>query len=112
VSRRNRTARRDPDAIEVQVGGSGRMQVWLGSRLNICTGHVVDVRDENGRARVYRRGEACPPGHCGQAYELTGGQLFTLGEMVAAIGGALGKPLTYTDTPPIAAGLAFVTICE
>ena len=45
------------------------------------------------------------PGHAGQAYELTGAQLLTMGEMVATIGAALGKPLTYTDIPPIAARL-------
>jgi len=43
------------------------------------------------------------PGHAGQAYALTGAQLLTMGEMVAAIGTALGKPLTYTDVPPEAA---------
>jgi uncharacterized protein YbjT (DUF2867 family) len=43
------------------------------------------------------------PGHNGQAYELTGAQLFTMGEMVAAIGCALGKPLKYNGIPPFAA---------
>jgi uncharacterized protein YbjT (DUF2867 family) len=43
------------------------------------------------------------PGHQGQAYELTGPKLLTIGEMVQIIGRVLGKPLRYTDIPPIAA---------
>lgn len=45
------------------------------------------------------------PGHAGQAYELTGPQLFTVAEMVKQIGIAIGKPLNYTDIPPLAAKL-------
>ncbi len=45
------------------------------------------------------------PGHSGQAYELTGSQLFTIGEMVQVISHVLGKPLQYVDIPPIAAKL-------
>ncbi len=45
------------------------------------------------------------PGHSGQAYELTGSELFTIGEMVQVISSALGKPIQYTDIPPIAAKL-------
>jgi len=43
------------------------------------------------------------PGHQGQSYELTGPELLTVGEMVQTIGRVLGKPLRYTDIPPIAA---------
>lgn len=43
------------------------------------------------------------PGHQGQSYELTGPKLLTIGEMVQIIGRVLGKPLRYTDIPPIAA---------
>jgi uncharacterized protein YbjT (DUF2867 family) len=45
------------------------------------------------------------PGHNGQAYELTGTELFTIGEMVQVISGVLGKPIQYVDIPPIAAKL-------
>ena len=45
------------------------------------------------------------PGHNGQAYELTGSQLFTIGGMVQVISGVLGKPIQYVDIPPIAAKL-------
>lgn len=45
------------------------------------------------------------PGHNGQAYELTGSKLFTIGEMVQVISGVLGKPIQYVDIPPIAAKL-------
>ncbi|HSB02218.1 MAG TPA: SDR family oxidoreductase [Anaerolineales bacterium] len=45
------------------------------------------------------------PGHRGQAYELTGSELFTIGEMVQVISHALGKPIQYVDIPPIAAKL-------
>jgi uncharacterized protein YbjT (DUF2867 family) len=45
------------------------------------------------------------PGHHGQAYELTGPALMTTGEMVQIIGGVLGKPVRYTDIPPLAARL-------
>lgn len=45
------------------------------------------------------------PGHSGQAYELTGTELFTIGEMVKVISQVLGKPIQYVDIPPIAAKL-------
>jgi (4-alkanoyl-5-oxo-2,5-dihydrofuran-3-yl)methyl phosphate reductase len=45
------------------------------------------------------------PGHRGQAYELTGSELFTIGEMVQVIAKVLGKPIQYMDIPPIAAKL-------
>jgi uncharacterized protein YbjT (DUF2867 family) len=45
------------------------------------------------------------PGHGGQAYELTGSELFTIGEMVQVISRVLGKPIQYVDIPPIAAKL-------
>jgi len=45
------------------------------------------------------------PGHSGQAYELTGSELFTIGGMVQVISQALGKPIQYVDIPPIAAKL-------
>jgi uncharacterized protein YbjT (DUF2867 family) len=45
------------------------------------------------------------PGHAGKAYELTGPELFTIGEMVQVIAKVLGKPLQYRDIPPIAARL-------
>jgi uncharacterized protein YbjT (DUF2867 family) len=45
------------------------------------------------------------PGHNGQAYELTGSELFTIGEMVGVISHVLGKPIQYVDIPPIAAKL-------
>jgi (4-alkanoyl-5-oxo-2,5-dihydrofuran-3-yl)methyl phosphate reductase len=45
------------------------------------------------------------PGHGGQAYELTGLELLTIGEMVQVIGKVLGKPIQYRDIPPVAAKL-------
>src|SRR6266511_5725299 len=45
------------------------------------------------------------PGHSRQAYELTGSELFTIGEMVQVISGVLGKPIQYVDIPPVAAKL-------
>jgi uncharacterized protein YbjT (DUF2867 family) len=45
------------------------------------------------------------PGHAGQAYPLTGSELFTIGEMVQVISGVLGKPIQYVDIPPLAAKL-------
>ncbi len=44
-------------------------------------------------------------GHSGQAYELTGSELFTIGEMVQVVAQVLGKPIQYVDIPPIAAKL-------
>jgi uncharacterized protein YbjT (DUF2867 family) len=44
-------------------------------------------------------------GRSGQAYELTGSQLFTIGEMVQVIAEVLGKPIQYVAIPPIAAKL-------
>jgi uncharacterized protein YbjT (DUF2867 family) len=45
------------------------------------------------------------PGHCGKTYELTGPELFTIGEMVQVIAKVLGRPIQYRDIPPIAAKL-------
>jgi (4-alkanoyl-5-oxo-2,5-dihydrofuran-3-yl)methyl phosphate reductase len=45
------------------------------------------------------------PGHNGKAYELTGPELLTIGEMVQVISQVLGKPIQYRDIPPIAAKL-------
>jgi len=45
------------------------------------------------------------PGHSGQAYELTGSELFTIGEMVQVISHVLGKSIQYVDIPPLAAKL-------
>lgn len=44
-------------------------------------------------------------GHSGHAYELTGTELFTMGEMVQVISRAVGKAIQYVDIPPIAAKL-------
>jgi uncharacterized protein YbjT (DUF2867 family) len=43
------------------------------------------------------------PGHHGQAYELTGAELLSMGEMVQIIGRVLGRPLKYTNIPALAA---------
>jgi uncharacterized protein YbjT (DUF2867 family) len=45
------------------------------------------------------------PSHSGKVYELTGPDLFTIGEMVQVISKVLGKPIRYMDIPPIAAKL-------
>jgi (4-alkanoyl-5-oxo-2,5-dihydrofuran-3-yl)methyl phosphate reductase len=44
-------------------------------------------------------------GHIGQSYELTGAELFTIGEMVKVISHVLGKPIQYVDILPMAAKL-------
>ena len=44
-------------------------------------------------------------GHGGQAYELTGSELLTIGEMVQVISHTLEKPIQYMDIPPVAAKL-------
>jgi uncharacterized protein YbjT (DUF2867 family) len=44
-------------------------------------------------------------GHERQAYELTGSELFTIGEMVQVIAKVVGKPIQYVDIPPLAAKL-------
>ena len=43
------------------------------------------------------------PGNSEKTYELTGSELFTIGEMVQVIAKVLGKPIQYTDIPPFAA---------
>ena len=45
------------------------------------------------------------PGHSENAYEMTGSELFTIGEMVQVISKVLGKPIQYMDIPPLAAKL-------
>lgn len=44
-------------------------------------------------------------GHSEHAYELTGSELFTMGEIVQVISRVLGKPIKYVDIPPLAAKL-------
>jgi uncharacterized protein YbjT (DUF2867 family) len=61
----------------------------------------VDPRDVARAAAV----ALTQPGHDEQAYELTGSELFTIGEMVQVISRVLGKPIQYVDIPPIAAKL-------
>jgi uncharacterized protein YbjT (DUF2867 family) len=61
----------------------------------------VDPRDVAAAAAV----ALTQPGHSGQGYELTGSELFTIGEMVQVISHLLGKPIQYVDIPPIAAKL-------
>jgi uncharacterized protein YbjT (DUF2867 family) len=61
----------------------------------------VDPRDV---AKVAAR-TLTQSGHSGQAYELTGSELFTIGEMVQVISGVLGRPIQYVDIPPLAAKL-------
>ena len=43
----------DPDAIEVQLGGDGRVQVPRGSSVRVYAGHGVALRDVSGRVSVY-----------------------------------------------------------
>jgi uncharacterized protein YbjT (DUF2867 family) len=45
------------------------------------------------------------PGHTGHAYELTGPELLTIGEMVQIIAHVLGRPLKYVNIPPLVAKL-------
>ncbi len=47
-------------------------------------------------------------GHCGKVYEVTGPESLTIGEMVQILANALGKPITYTDVPVVAAGIAML----
>src|SRR5262249_59612391 len=44
------------------------------------------------------------PAHAGHAYDLTGPQLLTVGEMVATLSRVLGKPIRYIDVPETTAG--------
>jgi uncharacterized protein YbjT (DUF2867 family) len=44
------------------------------------------------------------PGHEGQAYDVTGPQLLTVGEMVATLSRLLDKPINYVDVPEATAG--------
>lgn len=43
------------------------------------------------------------PGHEGQIYELTGGELLTAAQQVEILSQVLGKPIRYVDVPPSAA---------
>jgi uncharacterized protein YbjT (DUF2867 family) len=44
------------------------------------------------------------PGHDGRAYDVTGPQLLTVGEMVATLSRLLDKPINYVDVPEATAG--------
>ncbi len=48
----------DPDAIEVQVGGSGRVRVPQGSHVKVYAGRKVDLSAVGGRVSVYSGGDA------------------------------------------------------
>ncbi len=61
----------------------------------------VDLRDVANVAAI----TLTQAGHSGQAYELTGPELFTIGQMVQVISYVLGKPVQYVDIPPVAAKL-------
>jgi hypothetical protein len=50
--------KRDVEAIEVQVGGSGRVRVPRGSSVKIYAGRKVDLREVGGRVSVYSGGDA------------------------------------------------------
>lgn len=43
----------DPNAVEVQISGSGRVQVPQDSTVKVYAGHGVEVRDVSGRVSVY-----------------------------------------------------------
>jgi uncharacterized protein YbjT (DUF2867 family) len=60
----------------------------------------VDPRDIAAVARVV----LTQPGHASRAYEVTGPQLLTIGEMVATLSRVLGKPIRYVDVPEAVAG--------
>jgi uncharacterized protein YbjT (DUF2867 family) len=44
------------------------------------------------------------PAHAGHAYDVTGPQLLTIGEMVATLSRVLDKPIRYVDVPEAVAG--------
>jgi uncharacterized protein YbjT (DUF2867 family) len=44
-------------------------------------------------------------GHEGQTYELTGPEVFTIGEMVQVLADVLGKPVRYTSIPAFLAAI-------
>ena len=50
--------RGDAEAIEVQMGGSGRVRVPRGGSVKIYAGGSVDLRDVGGRVSVYSGGDA------------------------------------------------------
>jgi uncharacterized protein YbjT (DUF2867 family) len=80
------------------IKGQGRVFFPGGKKGKVAP---VDPRDV---ARV-AAAALIHPGHNGQAYELTGTELFTIGEMVGVISRVLGKPIQYVDIPPLAAKL-------
>ncbi|MBZ9711750.1 SDR family oxidoreductase [Deinococcus multiflagellatus] len=58
----------------------------------------VDVRDVAEAAAVV----LTEAGHAGRAYELTGPQALTYGELAEVFSGALGRPVRYTNPSPLA----------
>jgi (4-alkanoyl-5-oxo-2,5-dihydrofuran-3-yl)methyl phosphate reductase len=55
----------------------------------------VDPRDIAAVAKVV----LTESGHEGHAYDVTGPQLLTIGDMIAILSRALGKPIRYVDIP-------------
>lgn len=80
------------------IKGQGRVFFPGGKKGSVAP---IDPRDV---ARVAALA-LTEPGHIGQSYELTGAELFTIGELVKVISQVLGKPIQYVDIPPIAAKL-------
>jgi hypothetical protein len=58
LPKRWRLRKGDAEAIEVQVGGSGRVWVPRGSSVKVYAGRGVDLRDVGGRVSVYSGGDA------------------------------------------------------
>jgi hypothetical protein len=52
-ARRGQDANVDPNAVEVQVGGSGRVQVPFGSSVRLYTGRSAELSNVRGRVSVY-----------------------------------------------------------
>jgi uncharacterized protein YbjT (DUF2867 family) len=60
----------------------------------------VDARDIAAVGRVVLTGT----GHAGHAYDVTGPQSLTIGEMVETLGRVLNRPIQYVDVPEAVAG--------
>jgi uncharacterized protein YbjT (DUF2867 family) len=60
----------------------------------------VDARD----IAAVARSVLTQPGHEGRAYDVTGPELLTIGQMVDALSRVLGTPLQYVDVPEQASG--------
>ena len=88
-------------AFQQMIANEGRFMAPIG---DACVS-AVDVRDIASVAAI----ALTQGGHEGKTYTITGPQAVTHGEIATAIGGAIGRSVTFIDVPPAAFSAALLS---